>query len=107
MWSISLAIFVPLVFAAPAEKRSAPTVTLDHATVVGSSLGGIDSFKGIPYAQPPTGIKTTATYHRESLNSYDNCSPEILPTILHADKHQFPSPKMCLQSSSTHHFCKP
>jgi hypothetical protein len=42
--------------AAPAERRSLiPTVKLDYATVVGSSLLGVDSFKGIPYAQPPLG----------------------------------------------------
>ncbi|KAF8855117.1 cholinesterase [Acephala macrosclerotiorum] len=47
---------ISLAVAAPAlEKRAGPTVTLDCATVVGSSLLGIDSFKGIPYAQPPTG----------------------------------------------------
>ncbi|CZR53431.1 probable cholinesterase [Phialocephala subalpina] len=45
---------ISLVAAVPAlEKRAGTTVTLDHATVVGSSLLGIDSFKGIPYAQPP------------------------------------------------------
>lgn len=34
---------------------AAPSVVLDYATVVGSSLLGIDSWKGIPYAQPPVG----------------------------------------------------
>ncbi|KAE8449824.1 hypothetical protein EG329_007301 [Mollisiaceae sp. DMI_Dod_QoI] len=54
---ISLApCLIPLVIAAPAlEKRTSPTVTLDYATIVGSSALGIDSFKGIPYAQPPVG----------------------------------------------------
>lgn len=33
----------------------APTVDLSYAKVVGSSLLGVDSFKGIPYAQPPVG----------------------------------------------------
>lgn len=38
------------------EKRAdGPTVTLTRGTVVGSSLGGVDSFKGIPFAQPPLG----------------------------------------------------
>jgi carboxylesterase type B len=47
---------ISLAIAAPAlEKRASPTVALEYATVVGSSLLGIDSFKGIPYAQPPTG----------------------------------------------------
>lgn len=48
--------FLPLTLAAPAgEKRSGPSVPLSYATVVGSSSLGIDSFKGIPYAQPPVG----------------------------------------------------
>ncbi|CZT41728.1 related to cholinesterase [Rhynchosporium secalis] len=55
---ISLATcLLPLAFAAPAnEKRLlAPIVQLESAKVVGSSFFGIDSFKGIPYAQPPVG----------------------------------------------------
>jgi carboxylesterase type B len=48
---------LPLAIAAPrTEKREViPTVNLEYATVIGSSLAGIDSFKGIPYAQPPVG----------------------------------------------------
>ncbi|PBP25458.1 lipase 4 [Diplocarpon rosae] len=34
-------------------RAPAPRVQLPHADVVGSSLLGIDSFTGIPYAQPP------------------------------------------------------
>ncbi|KAJ5112035.1 hypothetical protein N7532_000080 [Penicillium argentinense] len=44
--------------AAPAEKRaSAPTVTIAQpaATIIGSSSNKVDSFNGIPFAQPPTG----------------------------------------------------
>lgn len=59
MWTlVSLVVsLAPLALAAPSgEKRGlAPTVDLEFATVVGSSLGGIDSFLGIPYAQPPVG----------------------------------------------------
>ncbi|PMD44849.1 cholinesterase [Hyaloscypha variabilis F] len=57
MFSLLALFFLPLVFASPTvQKRAlAPTVNLQYATVVGSSLGGIDSFKGIPYAQPPVG----------------------------------------------------
>lgn len=44
------------VLAAPIEERAAaPTVTIQNGTVIGSSASGIDSFKGIPFAQPPTG----------------------------------------------------
>ncbi|KAL6701646.1 lipase [Trichoderma pleuroticola] len=32
-----------------------PSVTLRYSTVVGSSSNGIDSFRGIPFAQPPVG----------------------------------------------------
>lgn len=50
------ACFLPFALALPSpEKRSAPIVNLNYATVVGSSALGIDSFKGIPYAQPPVG----------------------------------------------------
>ncbi|KAH6682867.1 putative carboxylesterase [Halenospora varia] len=58
MWSLltTAICLAPFTLAAPAEKRSAgPSVTLQSATVVGSSSLGIDSFKGIPYAQPPVG----------------------------------------------------
>jgi acetylcholinesterase len=58
IWShiSAAACFLPLAIAFPSpEKRSAPTVNLGYATVVGSSALGIDSWKGIPYAQPPVG----------------------------------------------------
>lgn len=35
--------------------RAAPSVTFRNGTVVGASSNGIENFKGIPYAQPPTG----------------------------------------------------
>ncbi|KAF7195276.1 putative secreted lipase [Pseudocercospora fuligena] len=43
-------------FAAPLDERqSGPSVTIRNGTVVGSTATGIDSFKGIPFAQPPVG----------------------------------------------------
>ncbi|KAI0794098.1 carotenoid ester lipase precursor [Fomes fomentarius] len=36
-------------------KRSGPSVKLDKATVVGTSTGSVESFLGIPFAQPPVG----------------------------------------------------
>ncbi|KAF2654595.1 alpha/beta-hydrolase [Lophiostoma macrostomum CBS 122681] len=42
---------------APLEKRAAPTVTAPSpaATIVGKSALSVDTFNGIPFAQPPTG----------------------------------------------------
>ena len=54
-------LFCPLlasaVLAAPARlvKRADPSVTIQNGTVIGSSSNGIDTFRGIPFAQPPTG----------------------------------------------------
>jgi len=40
----------------PLEQRDLfPQVTINDGTVKGSSLLGVDSFKGIPFAQPPVG----------------------------------------------------
>jgi len=42
--------------ALPAEERAAePSVTIQNGTVIGSTSSGVDSFKGIPFAQPPVG----------------------------------------------------
>jgi acetylcholinesterase len=58
MYLFPLAVWLlPLALAAPIEEKrqlfAGPTVQLSYATVVGSSALGVDSFKGIPYAQPP------------------------------------------------------
>ncbi|CAI6332262.1 unnamed protein product [Periconia digitata] len=56
---LALLSFLPLAFAAPAEvdKRAGPTVVAPspQATVAGKSLLNVESFNGIPFAQPPTG----------------------------------------------------
>lgn len=36
-------------------RQSAPTATTKNGTVIGTSSNGIDSFSGIPFAQPPVG----------------------------------------------------
>jgi acetylcholinesterase len=50
---------LPVALTAPTgEKRQVsvgPIVQTQYATVVGTSEGGVDSFKGIPFAQPPVG----------------------------------------------------
>lgn len=45
------------VLAAPVEEKRAigPSVVVKNGTIVGSSTGIVDSFKGIPFALPPTG----------------------------------------------------
>ena len=37
------------------KRDGGPVVSLDYATFEGASTGGVDSFLGIPYAQPPVG----------------------------------------------------
>ena len=37
------------------RRGEGPVVSLSYATFEGASTGGVDSFLGIPYAQPPVG----------------------------------------------------
>ena len=37
------------------RRSDGPVVSLDYAKFEGASTGGVDSFLGIPYAQPPLG----------------------------------------------------
>lgn len=58
MYLNTLLPILALASAAPLDERAAaPTVTIASpaATVIGSSSGGVDSFSGVPFAQPPTG----------------------------------------------------
>lgn len=51
---ISLLAVLPTIIAAPSISPGTPcTVELSYATVIGSSQLGVDTFNGIPYAQPP------------------------------------------------------
>ena len=55
---VLLATFVQLrVYAATGafKREGGPVVSLDYATFEGASTDGVDSFLGIPYAQPPVG----------------------------------------------------
>ncbi|KAI1004116.1 putative secreted lipase [Podosphaera aphanis] len=63
MLSFFLALgLVPCLLATPIDPPEtnikfgeAPSIDLGYATVIGSSKFGIDSYRGIPYAQPPVG----------------------------------------------------
>ncbi|KAF1918414.1 Alpha/Beta hydrolase protein [Ampelomyces quisqualis] len=56
---ITFLALLPLALAAPAQvqKRAAPTVIAPaaQATVAGKDLLGVETYNGIPYAQPPVG----------------------------------------------------
>ncbi|KAK4064343.1 hypothetical protein Trihar35433_7860 [Trichoderma harzianum] len=57
MFSLTTLTGLLLAVASNAQLAGAdgPTVALRYSTVVGSSSNGVDSFRGIPYAQPPVG----------------------------------------------------
>lgn len=38
-----------------ASAATPPTVSIQNGTVIGAAAYGIENFKGIPYAKPPTG----------------------------------------------------
>lgn len=53
---LTLSLLSAAAIAAPVEERqSGPSVTIANGTVVGSTSQGVDSFKGIPFADPPVG----------------------------------------------------
>lgn len=53
---LSCCLLAAAVTSLPLEERTLfPHVTIHDGTVKGSSLLGVDSFKGIPFAQPPVG----------------------------------------------------
>jgi len=55
LWPLAVAS----VLAAPVneDRAAGPSVTVNNGTIVGSTLLGVDSFKGIPFALPPTGTR--------------------------------------------------
>lgn len=51
-----LCLLATSVLGFPLQQRAAgPSVTIANGTIIGSSTGTVDTFKGIPYAQPPIG----------------------------------------------------
>jgi carboxylesterase type B len=52
---IAVCLLLSWAGAVPLEKRGSPSITIRNGTILGDSSGGVDSFKGIPFAQPPVG----------------------------------------------------
>lgn len=48
---LTLLAYLPVAFAI--ARAADPTVTLDKATVIGTTKGSVTSYFGIPYAEPP------------------------------------------------------
>jgi triacylglycerol lipase len=50
-------LVLPLAFASPVKRAGTPTVTIASpaATIIGSTGTSVETFNGIPFAQPPTG----------------------------------------------------
>jgi len=46
-------VYCGFVTASPLDRRAAPTVTLDTATVTGVASGSVNKWLGIPFALPP------------------------------------------------------
>ncbi|WPH00762.1 Hypothetical protein R9X50_00359200 [Acrodontium crateriforme] len=55
LFSLLPLLAIPVIGAPTVERTTGPSVTIANGTVIGSTAAGIDSFKGIPFAQPPVG----------------------------------------------------
>ena len=55
LWAklVALGIATATVLASPTSYTTPPVVTLDKGTFIGTSNGSVNSFLGIPFAQPP------------------------------------------------------
>ncbi|KAF4551778.1 Carboxylesterase-like protein 22 [Elsinoe fawcettii] len=66
---LSLLALATSVTAAPLDERqTGPTVRVANGTIVGTTANGIDSFRGIPFAEPPLGplrLKPPVSYNRQ------------------------------------------
>jgi carboxylesterase type B len=54
-WLVSQAFALPVATPVVVEKRSVATLAIPAGTIVGSVVGSIESYGGIPFAEPPTG----------------------------------------------------
>lgn len=53
--TLLLTAFVTLAAAGPVEARAAPEIAAPAGRMTGEALDGVNAFKGLPYALPPTG----------------------------------------------------
>jgi len=91
--------FVPIALAAPAQvnKRAGPTVVAPspQATVAGKSVLNVETFNGIPYAQPPVGqlrLKPPQPITSAIGNVDGTASPRGCPQFFFSvDATQFPT----------------
>ena len=52
---VTVAILGSMAAAATATDEPAPSITVETGTLAGSIEGGVESWKGIPFAAPPVG----------------------------------------------------
>ena len=53
--SVTVVVLGVMAAAAAATEKPAPSITVEAGTLAGSVEGGVESWKGIPYAAPPIG----------------------------------------------------
>lgn len=97
---ILLFTFLHLVIAAPAnqaKRDAAPTVVISspRATIVGKAAYEVESFRGIPFAQPPTGklrLKPPRPLTKELGRVDGTGTPQACPQFDHSnlDPNDFP-----------------
>jgi carboxylesterase type B len=100
------ALLAATAVAVPIEERqsTAPSVTIQNGTVIGSSSNNVDSFKGIPYAQPPVGQlrlrapqTITKTFGTITATNTPTSCPQFLTQI---DKSNLPESTLLLLANT-------
>ena len=54
-WTFFNMLFLLATFLQVGVRAAGPLVSLEYATLEGASTGEVETFLGIPYAQPPVG----------------------------------------------------
>jgi len=54
-WTFFNTLFLLATFLQVGVRAAGPLVSLEYATLEGASMGGVETFLGIPYAQSPVG----------------------------------------------------